>query len=74
MASLNDIEIKPELRPCLVKGEKALFHHWVHIHDICKNEYEVGIVEYENGEVEEVTPNNIKFCDNKITQYSFEAE
>ena len=31
MASLSDIEIKQELRPCLVKDKKALFHRWIHI-------------------------------------------
>ena len=72
MASLNsEIIIKPELRPCFVKDKKALFHKWVHTKNLLGQEFEVGIVEYENGQVEEVTSNNIKFCDNKLSEYIF---
>ena len=72
MASLNnEIIIKSELRPCLVKDKKALFHKWVHTKNLLGQEFEVGIVEYENGQVEEVTSNNIKFCDNKVNKYIF---
>ena len=71
MAGLSDIEVKMEIRPWFVKGEKALFHQWVHTKNLLGQEFEVGLVEYENGQVEEVTPNNIKFCDNKINEYSF---
>lgn len=72
MASLNnEIIIKSELRPCFVKDKKALFHKWVHTENLLGQEFEVGIVEYENGQVEEVTSNNIKFCDNKLREYIF---
>ena len=64
MASLSDIEIKPELRPCLVKDKKALFHKWGHTKNLLGQEFDVAIVEYEDGQIEEVTPNNLKFCDN----------
>ena len=74
MASFNDIEIKQKIRPCLVENKKALFHKWVHIKNLLGQEFEVGIVEYENGQVEEVTPNNIKFCDNEIGEYIFKEE
>ena len=71
MASFSNIEIKEKLRPCFVKNKKALFHKWVHMKNLLGQEFEVGIVEYENGQVEEVTPDNIKFCDNEIDEYSF---
>lgn len=71
MASINKIEIKQELRTCIVKNEKALFHKWIHIKNLIGQEYEVGLVEYENGEVEEVTPENIIFCDNIFKEYYF---
>ncbi len=71
MASFNDIVIKQELRPCYINRKKALFHRWVHTKNLLGQEFEVGIVEYENGQIEEVTPNNIKFCDDKLKEYSF---
>ena len=74
MASLSDIEIKPELRPCLVKDKKALFHKWGHTKNLLGQEFDVAIVEYEDGLVEEVTPNNLKFCDNRINKYMFKEE
>lgn len=83
MASLsNEIIIKKELRPCAVKGKKALFHEWSHVSTIkvamlkesvsgvVSDTY--GIVEYENGVVERVNPAEICFYDNKISEYSFE--
>ena len=75
MASLHDIEIKSEVRPCLVNGKKALFHLWVKKYDfIMKNEYIAGLVEFADGTVEEIVADKIRFCDNKIKEYSFEAE
>ena len=71
MAS-GDIKIKLEMRPCYVKEKKALFHQWSHTKNLLGQEFEVGIVEYEDGQVEEITPNNIKFCDNKIHEYIFD--
>ena len=73
MASLSDIEIKQELRPCYAYGKKALFHLWIKKKDVLINDYVVGLVEYENGVVAEVTPNNIIFCDNKIKEYCFSS-
>lgn len=66
--------IKIELsgyRPCIVNEGKALFHRWVHTKNLLGQEFETGIVEYENGQVEEVVPNKIKFIDNKIVEYDF---
>lgn len=71
MARFSDIEIKTELRPCLVKGKKALFHKWVHTKNLFGQEFEVGIVEFIDGPVEEVTPDNIRFCDGKAKEYIF---
>ncbi len=61
----SEIVMKQELRPCFVDGKKVLFNKWAHIKNFFGQEFEVGIVEYENGQVEKVEPNNIKFCDNK---------
>ena len=71
MASLSDIEIKQELRPCYAYGKKALFHLWIKKKDVLINDYVVGLVEYENGVVAEASINNIIFCDNKIKEYYF---
>ena len=77
MASLNNIEVKQEIRPCYIKDiedRKALFHKWVHTKNLLGQEFEVGIVEYENGQIDEVAPRDIRFCDNKVKEYSFETE
>lgn len=72
MAGFSDLIISSnEYRPCLVNNKKALFHKWVHTKNLLGQEFEVGIVEYESGQVEEITPNNIKFCDNKINQFNY---
>ena len=73
MANSN-ITISQEYRPCMVKEKRALFHGWVHTKNLLGKEFEVGIVEYEDGKVEEVTPNNIKFCDDKLKEYTFEEK
>ena len=71
MASLSDITIKQELRPCIVNNKKALFHKWIHTKDLLGQELELGLIEYENGQVAKITTNNIKFCDSKIKEYLF---
>lgn len=68
----NDFIIKPELRPCIVNGQKALFHQWIKAKDILQSEYPKGIIEYKNGQVATVGYYDIKFIDNKITEYSFD--
>ena len=73
MANSN-ITISQEYRPCMVKEKRALFQGWVHTKNLLGQEFEVGIVEYEDGKVEEVTPNNIKFCDDKLKEYTFEEK
>ncbi len=52
MASLNEILIKPEYRPCLIdlkdrKERKALFHKWIMKEDLFKKQYAMGLVELE---------------------------
>lgn len=73
--NVEDIKIiNSEYRLCIVKKKRALFHKRVHTKNLLGQEFEVGIVEYENGQVEEVTPNNIKFCDDKLKEYCFIKE
>ena len=67
----GEIIAKTELRPCFVENKKALFHKWVHIKNLLGQEFENGIVEYEDGQVEEVNPRDIKFIDNKTKEYDF---
>ena len=42
MASFSGIEIKRELRPCLVGGEPALFHMWEERSDVLEPSPLVG--------------------------------
>lgn len=72
-----DIEICAQLRPCLVRGKKAMFHRWadsarpVVPRGIPEDETEVhfqmwsvhGIVEFEDGIVDRVWPYEIQFVD-----------
>ena len=84
------IEIGIEYRPCIAKGQKALFHKWGEsAKPYIKMEFEggkceekvlgqrqetFGIVEFETGEVCRVLPQEITFCDNLISQYAFDKE
>lgn len=72
-----------EYRPCYVGGKKALFHKWENRSEIVApsalagghnggvRNFTLGIVEFENGDVAEILPINIKFADNKIKEYKF---
>ncbi len=74
MASLDSIiKIESEVRPCYVNGKKALFHKWVHNKNTIniQQEYEMAIVEYEDGHIDEVAPKEITFIDGKINEYAF---
>lgn len=106
MARLSEeIIVKPELRPCWVNGEKALFHKWIveekvflvfdspipygtkekiinkfHESDVipnCCNIKKVmqnfAIVESENGTVDMVSPEEVKFCDSESHFYENEG-
>ena len=82
MAAFKDITVtNNEYRACFVKGRKALFHRWYENLNL-KNEilnekvgshirFFYGVIEYENGEVDVVAPNEIRFCDRKKEEYEF---
>lgn len=75
----NEIIMKCELRPCIVEGRKALFHSWQRSVDYIPplkgkhlggtTEYIIGIIELENGAIEKVFPEEIRFIDNKVKSY-----
>lgn len=83
MANFGNIEIVVNLRPCLVSGEKALFHRWVdqayivhpsplkggHPGGQVWNVY--GLVELENGQVMEVPACNIQFVDDPCKELAW---
>lgn len=74
-----------EYRPCIVGERKALFHRWTEFNNTVPGgitaidpppgqiKYTLGLIEYENGQVEEVKPYKIKFIDNKIQEYDFKV-
>lgn len=84
MASLSDIKIIVDLRPCLVNGKKALFHRWDEHAEVIPPSPLVGgtnggqvrvlfgLIEDENGQVIRVNPTCIRFLDNKIQEYCFD--
>lgn len=78
MASMSNIEIKRELRLCLVKGKPALFHMWEEHAEMIEPrsvlKCVMGIIETDDGQVIRVHPNSIKFVDNKINKYCFKPE
>ena len=85
---MQNIEINFGVRPCIVtqNGEekKALFHMWnnfakpvaadVYAGGCPEGQISIvfGIVEYEDGSVDEARPAQIRFVDNKIKGYAFE--
>lgn len=85
MAAIKDtVTIKTtEYRPCYVKDKKALFHRWEEKSEIVVPSPMVGghgggvvkgtlaIVEYEDGTIDEVRPQQIRFADDKINEYAF---
>lgn len=66
-----------------VEQHKALFHCWDHRSELCDASPMIGghpggqvsctfaIVEYEDGTVHEVEPQNIRFVDNAFFEYTF---
>lgn len=72
-----------EYRPCYVEGKKALFHRWEEFSKIVAPSPMIGghaggqitetfaIVEYEDGTIQEVQPNRIKFVTGIINEYDF---
>ena len=77
--------IETEKRPCIVNGKNALFHRWSDRAEIIEPalaigghsggvmKWTVGIIEYEDGQVSEALPRNIKFLDPPHYEY-FERE
>lgn len=75
-----------ELRPCLVKGKKHLFHCWDHrAWTVGESALRGGpsggqcsmvlaVVEDEYGQVHEVYPRDVRFLDDQIKEYSFGGE
>lgn len=65
----DNLQIK--CRPCIVNGKEARFHKWVEISIPVINDgiyagsrqFTLGLVEYQDGTVEEVTPHKIRFTD-----------
>lgn len=88
MAGLNGtITVRnSQYRPCVVDGRKALFHTWEHWSEIIPPSPMVGghaggviqggcgIVEYEDGQIEKVYPQQIRFTDNIFKDYCFEGD
>ena len=73
-----------DTRPCRVKGRKAKFHQWVIRQEVVGPGAAIGshqggqiqctfaLVEFEDGTVQEVYPENIVFIDNSNTNSSNE--
>ena len=86
MANLHDIEIKRQLRPCIVDGKKALFHCWQQRSEPIEPsplagghpggimQWTEGIVEMESGYVRCVLPKKIVFVDHPHAEYDFGLE
>lgn len=51
-------------RPCFVDGKKALFHRWT-----AYNVIDYAIVEYEDGTVDIVHPQSIRFVSGKVEEF-----
>lgn len=74
MANCSNILISTnEYRTCKVMGRKCLFHQWIKRNDILNNQYLLGLIEFEDGHLEEVSVNSIIFDDNKIKEYYFKG-
>ena len=82
---MTNIEIGIGLRPCYAKGKKALFHRWFEHHFIVPPKIAIGspptggeetclyaIVEYEDGTVEGIFPQDIVFADSEVQKYAFQ--
>lgn len=87
MAALeSEITVKMEMRPCMVKGRKALFHRWISRSEIVEPSISGGggftawtaaIVEYEDGTCAEVAPQHIKFLNSphyEFIEFNYYAE
>lgn len=80
-----NIEVKKELRPCVIHGKKHLFHCWYLRQDVVSESplaggYPAGqvsrlygVVENEAGQIDLAPPLEIEFVDNKIENYCFDT-
>lgn len=85
MAELvKTFEIIAEKRPCIAEGKKALFHGWGSRSRIVEPspllgghnggvvQWTAAIIEYEDGQVAEVLPSDIRFLDTARKKVHFE--
>lgn len=80
-----------EYRPCYVNGRRALFHRWVNTANpvlpkgveaddpkarFFQHRHTAGLVEYEDGTVERVWPQEIRFADSpgRFKGYEWETD
>lgn len=103
MTPQNKMIIANELRPCIVNGQKALFHKWAETENVIlkfegladaetirkiRKEFRrlgcippnyttekikavVALVEYEDGQMDEVRAIAVRFIDNAHSDYDF---
>lgn len=87
MAAFENVTITQELRPCWVRGKRALFHRWTDSArpvapkglpevetDLRYQLWHVhGVVEYEDGTLDRVWPYEIQFAENPVfKEYAWE--
>lgn len=80
-----ELEIKGLLRPCIVNGEKALFHRWSDKAEVIPPSPMIGghpggqlaqtvaIIEYDDGSVHEAYPSEVRFLDTASQMQEFEV-
>lgn len=80
------MELRHELRPCLVNDKRCLFHCWEQYSKIIPPSLYTGghsggvnaavyaLVEDDLGLIHRVSPLDIRFTDNKHSEYCFEEE
>lgn len=85
MKLTNEIILKKELRPCIVNGQKALFHGWEQKADVIppslmrgghsggEIKLALGIIEREDGTIHKAYPEEIRFIDGKVEAYFSEC-
>ncbi len=71
----GEIKIKNELRPCIVTGQKALFHCWEHYKSAIPSQRRgnsagvLAIIEREDGTIHRAYPDEIRFIDMEVNRY-----
>ena len=76
-----NVKFEPGLRPCIVAGQKAMFHNWETFsnvvqpsplkggHNGCVVSRTLGIIEREDGTIHRAYPEEIRFIDGYVNQY-----